>query len=93
MACAGVSASSILLATTAGGADAVLDFVHSVPLLKSAVKLGIAFPLSYHLLAGVRHLAWDNLVGQEIQTMDRSSYAIIGASSIIALAAAVAESD
>lgn len=35
--------------------------LQQVPLLNAAVKFGVAFPLSYHLMGGLRHIAWDNV--------------------------------
>jgi succinate dehydrogenase / fumarate reductase cytochrome b subunit len=33
--------------------------LQSVPLANAVVKFGVAFPLAYHMLGGLRHIAWD----------------------------------
>ena len=37
----------------------------------------------YHLLAGVRHLIWDNAIGLDIPTAYKLGYAVIGGSFIL----------
>lgn len=39
----------------------------------------------YHTLAGVRHLIWDNVVGLDLPTADKLTYAVIGGSVLLTL--------
>ena len=86
-----------ILALT-GDLPAAVDFVASSPALCALAKLGIAFPVSYHLIGGVRHLVWDHatLGNQaykksvlEKDTVPTSSSAVLGASIVMAAAMAV----
>jgi len=52
-------------------------------------KFYIAFPFTYHLCNGVRHLAWDLGKGFELDTLNKSGYAVVGLATILALVASV----
>lgn len=41
--------------------------------------------LWYHLLAGVRHLIWDNAIGLDIETAYKLGYAVVGGSVILTI--------
>jgi succinate dehydrogenase / fumarate reductase cytochrome b subunit len=43
----------------------------------------------YHLLAGVRHLIWDNAKGLDLETAYKLGYAVIGGSVVLTLLTAV----
>nr|CCA17177.1 transmembrane protein putative [Albugo laibachii Nc14] len=62
----------------------------SIPAFTPLSKLFVAFPLSYHTLAAIRHMAWDKRP-ELINNKDSptSSYALFGASALIALAASM----
>jgi len=51
------------------------------------VRFGIAFPLTYHTLAGIRHLVWDfkGTGLSSLELVNRSGMVIIGASAIISV--------
>lgn len=67
---------------------AVASMLGSTP-FGPVLKFGVAFPLVYHYLGGLRHLAWDKspdvLTNEQVQ---KSSIMLIGAAS--ALSAGVA---
>ncbi|TYZ66398.1 hypothetical protein PybrP1_001219 [[Pythium] brassicae (nom. inval.)] len=62
----------------------------TIPGFAPASKLLVAFPLTYHMLNGVRHGVWDK-APQLINNIDgpKSSYAVIGASLVLSLGAAL----
>ncbi|MFV0302952.1 MAG: succinate dehydrogenase, cytochrome b556 subunit [Paracoccus sp. (in: a-proteobacteria)] len=49
------------------------------------VMLGSAWALWYHMLAGIRHLFYDAGMGLEIETAQKSSWAIIVGSVVLTL--------
>ena len=51
-------------------------------------KFLLAFPLFFHSLNGVRHLAWDLGKGFDLKTVYQSGYGVLVGSVIAALAAA-----
>ncbi|CAB1317083.1 unnamed protein product [Coregonus sp. 'balchen'] len=50
-------------------------------------KFGIAFPVSYHTLNGIRHLFWDSGKGFKIPEVYRSGYVVIVLSILTSIAA------
>lgn len=86
------------IALTGDLGAAVAAFRESYPLLVLPAKFAVAFPLSYHYLAGVRHLYWDHYkYGNqadkhsplEIPAVEASSKAVIGGAAVAAAALAV----
>ncbi|CAL9688386.1 unnamed protein product [Knipowitschia caucasica] len=68
-----------------------LDLIHSLwvgPALIGLAKLGIAFPVSFHTLNGVRHLWWDIGKGFRIPEVYRTGYTVIGLSLLTSAAVA-----
>lgn len=65
--------------------------LQTYPLLNGLVKFGIAFPLSYHFAGGLRHLAWDNLVGHNTPAINSSGRLAVAAAVVISVAAAATE--
>jgi succinate dehydrogenase cytochrome b556 subunit len=49
----------------------------------------LAWPVTYHLLNGVRHLAWDLGKGFKIPELYKSGYVVLGLSVISALVLAI----
>lgn len=47
------------------------------------ILLGSVWALWYHLLAGIRHLIWDNAVGLEIENAEKLGWAVIIGSVIL----------
>jgi len=67
----------------AGGVDWI---VTTLPLLTFPLKFCVTFPLTYHFLAGCRHLVWDEkLTGLDLETAKNVSLIILGGSGIIGL--------
>ena len=72
-----------------GGADSPASLASSIASssLAAPAKFAVGFPLTYHFLGAVRHIAWDKTgAGFTNAQMLQSSYALIGASTVIALA-------
>jgi len=56
------------------------------PILVPVAKLLVAFPLSYHTLAGIRHVIWDTTAdGLELEQVNQSSQYLFAAAAIISL--------
>jgi succinate dehydrogenase / fumarate reductase cytochrome b subunit len=51
------------------------------------ILFGFVWSLAFHLLNGVRHLAWDVGLGFEVRTANRSAVAVIGLSLLLAAGA------
>ena len=71
-----------------GGSDAPSNFASGLASSSLAVpaKFAVGFPLTYHFLGAVRHAVWDKTAqGFTNAQMLQSSYALIGASTAIAL--------
>ncbi|GAB5366258.1 hypothetical protein AAMO2058_001128800 [Amorphochlora amoebiformis] len=85
--CAGVGAAAMFIDCNVPALIEVAKV--SAPAVIPAVKLMVAFPLTYHYIAGVRHLVWDyTLKGLDIKSMEMSSYLVFGSSAAISLALA-----
>jgi succinate dehydrogenase / fumarate reductase cytochrome b subunit len=50
------------------------------------ILFGFVWSLAFHLLSGIRHLAWDMGLGFDVPTANRSAVAIIAASLLLAVA-------
>eukprot|EP01006_Ploeotia_vitrea_P045496 TRINITY_DN66947_c6_g2_i2.p2 TRINITY_DN66947_c6_g2~~TRINITY_DN66947_c6_g2_i2.p2 ORF type:complete len:190 (+),score=88.98 TRINITY_DN66947_c6_g2_i2:37-570(+) len=78
------------LLATFGSCD-IPSYIHAfqtaAPALVPIAKGLVAFPLVYHYVAGLRHLFWDETAkGLDLESVDKSSYAVIGASAFLTLA-------
>ncbi|KAK3585688.1 hypothetical protein CHS0354_020254 [Potamilus streckersoni] len=66
-----------------------LNMMKSVPTfgepLIQMVKFALALSFSFHLLNGVRHLAWDAMYGFELSTVYKTGYAVLGLSIIFTM--------
>ncbi|MBV8978656.1 MAG: succinate dehydrogenase, cytochrome b556 subunit [Alphaproteobacteria bacterium] len=87
-----LSAGTVLLAwwlvAAASGPEAYAAFAAAADSIPGRIVLfGLVWSLAYHLLSGIRHLAWDLGYGFELRTAEAMSWAIILGS--VALAAAV----
>jgi succinate dehydrogenase / fumarate reductase cytochrome b subunit len=47
------------------------------------VLLGVTWALAYHLLNGIRHLFWDMGYGFEIETVDKTGWAVVIGSAVL----------
>ena len=75
-----------------GGADvgAIMSTIGDMAVIGNVAKFSVAFPLVYHYLGGVRHLVWDRMPELlENDKVEKSSMALIGASTAISVAVAV----
>lgn len=54
------------------------------------VWIGILLAFCYHLLNGIRHLAWDSLFGFELPTLRRSGYAVLIGAVVLAIIVLIA---
>ena len=54
--------------------------------LGQIVLFGFVWSLTYHLLNGIRHLAWDIGLGFDVPTANRSAFAVIALSLLLAVA-------
>jgi len=66
----------------------VQDFHFAAPLIFLA-KFGLAWPFTYHLLNGVRHLAWDLGKGFKLPELYKTGYVVLGLSVFSALVLAL----
>jgi succinate dehydrogenase (ubiquinone) cytochrome b560 subunit len=83
--CFGVAGIELTLGS--GSALSVLQTIgDSSWLLAATAKGAVAFPISYHYLGGLRHLAWD-MRPDLLTNVDaaQSSYYLVGASSLLTL--------
>ena len=76
----------------------IASYKSAYPLLVFPAKFAIAFPLSYHYLAAVRHMYWDhykygNMIDKnsplELQNIQASSKAVILGGAVLAAGLAV----
>ncbi len=62
---------------------ALAAYLGSTP-VGPVLKFGVAFPLVYHYLGGIRHMVWDkapdSLTNEEVQ---KSSVALIAGASVV----------
>ncbi|KAA0146998.1 hypothetical protein FNF29_07625 [Cafeteria roenbergensis] len=84
----GTAAGAIALMATGAQAESAFMVVQESMLLKPLVKAAIAFPLTFHFLGGIRHLAWDSLWGFDQPTITSSAWGILyGSAGLTALLA------
>lgn len=84
-----ISALALAALVLPGSYPHYLDLIHSLsvgPALIGLAKFGIAFPLSFHSLNGVRHLFWDMGKGFKIPEVYRSGYTVIALSVLSSVA-------
>jgi succinate dehydrogenase cytochrome b556 subunit len=67
--------------------------LQQMPALNFLVKFFAAFPLTYHLLGGLRHLAWDNIMFHSLKDAKTSGYAALGTAAAVAVIASVMEAE
>jgi len=86
------------IALTGDLGGAITSFKASYPLLVFPAKFAVCFPLTYHYLAGVRHLYWDhykygNMVDKssplELSNVTSSSKALLIGGAALAAAMSV----
>ncbi|KAI1414463.1 succinate dehydrogenase cytochrome b560 subunit [Hypoxylon sp. FL1857] len=57
------------------------------PVLKTGLKLVVAWPFFFHFSNGIRHLVWDFAIGFKKHTIQQTSYVVLGASIVGTLGA------
>lgn len=57
--------------------------------LGDLIMLGSVWALWYHLLAGVRHLIWDNALMLDIPTAEKLGWAVVGGSFLLTVVTVV----
>lgn len=62
----------------------MLEAAH-LPLVVLAGKFFIAFPFSYHLINGMRHLMWDTGYNLTIQGIKSTGYIVLASAIALAL--------
>lgn len=62
----------------------MLEAAH-LPLVVLAGKFLIAFPFSYHLINGMRHLVWDTGFNLTIKGINSTGYVVLAAAVSLAL--------
>ncbi|BHF66168.1 hypothetical protein AAHC03_05664 [Spirometra sp. Aus1] len=71
-----------------GHFDAMLDYVNSFhlgPYVLGSCKFVLAYPLVYHYLNGMRHLAWDYAIGFDMKTVNTTGMTVIILSVLVAM--------
>jgi succinate dehydrogenase / fumarate reductase cytochrome b subunit len=88
----GLAMGTVLLAwwlvAIASGPEAYQAFTGvAMSWIGQVVLFGFAWALSYHLLNGIRHLAWDMGYGFDVKTADATGWLVIVLSVLIAVGA------
>lgn len=74
-----------------GNFDAMLDYVNSYhfgPAILYGAKCVLAYPLVYHYMNGMRHLAWDYAIGFDMKTVNTTGLTVLILSVFVTLALA-----
>ncbi|VDD81229.1 unnamed protein product [Mesocestoides corti] len=74
-----------------GNFDAMLEYVNSYhfgPSILYGAKCVLAYPLVYHYLNGMRHLAWDYAIGFDMKTVNLTGATVLVVSVLLTLALA-----
>lgn len=67
-----------------------MSSIGDISVVGHVAKLSVAFPLVYHYLAGVRHIAWDrNPEMLQTDKVTQSSHVLIGSSIVISVGLAL----
>lgn len=81
----GVAGLSIAYLPSSVKYENVVAKLQQYPLVNALVKFGVAFPVTYHLLGGLRHLAWDNQIGQNMKWNRQTGAAAFAISGLVGL--------
>uniref|UniRef100_A0A7S1CLR6 Succinate dehydrogenase cytochrome b560 subunit, mitochondrial n=1 Tax=Bicosoecida sp. CB-2014 TaxID=1486930 RepID=A0A7S1CLR6_9STRA len=60
-----------------------VEAFRTVPGLLPLIKFGIAAPLTYHYIGGLRHLGWDNLIGHDMATANTTGLIMMGSTLVV----------
>jgi len=88
----GLAIGTVLLAwwlvAIASGPEAYRTFTDlAASWIGQIVLFGFAWSLAYHLMNGIRHLAWDTGYGFDVKTANRTSWIVIVLSLLLAIGA------
>ena len=88
----GLAIGTVLLAwwlvAIASGPEAYRTFTDlAASWIGQIVLFGFAWSLAYHLMNGIRHLAWDTGYGFDVKTATRTSWLVIVLSLLLAIGA------
>lgn len=84
---AGLAALSMAYLPSSITVSSAVYALQQYPLLSALVKAGVAFPLTYHFLGGMRHLAWDNVMGHTVQWVRQTGYGALGVATAVTVVA------
>ena len=85
------SLASVELLNGSGSAMLLMQDINAAtgPVVGTMAKFSVSFPLIYHYLGGVRHLAWDNFPDMLTNVdVTKASYALVGGSLVLSAGAA-----
>jgi succinate dehydrogenase (ubiquinone) cytochrome b560 subunit len=68
---------------------AMLQSSHLGPALLFSAKFILAYPLAFHFLNGIRHLAWDFGKGFELKTLNATGWSVVIGSFVLSFLAAL----
>ena len=75
-------------------AASFLELAQNQPVIAFFERATISYALSYHFAGGLRHLFWDSTVkGLDLESVNRSSYAVIGAAALLGTVLLFSSSD
>lgn len=81
-----VAAISITLLLLPGDFTTYLEMIRNLnlsPIIIYGAKIVLAFPVTYHFLNGIRHLAWDAGMGFELKTLYKTGYFVMGLTALV----------
>ncbi len=78
------------LALAGADVSSIMSNIGDMSVIGQTAKLSVAFPLVYHYLAGIRHIAWDrNPELLQTDKVTQSSHVLIGSSIAISVVLAL----
>ncbi|XP_059164062.1 succinate dehydrogenase cytochrome b560 subunit, mitochondrial-like isoform X2 [Physella acuta] len=81
-----ICGTSILLLCLPGDYKTNLEYIRNLslgPVIIYALKYIFAFPVTYHFLNGLRHLAWDAGYGFGLKTLYKSAYFVMALTAVV----------
>ncbi|KAI8775405.1 succinate dehydrogenase cytochrome b560 subunit mitochondrial [Biomphalaria glabrata] len=81
-----ICGTSILLLCLPGDFKTNLNYIKNLsiaPFIIYGLKYVFAFPVTYHFLNGLRHLAWDFGYGYALKTLYKSAYFVMALTAVV----------
>ncbi|CAL1541742.1 unnamed protein product [Lymnaea stagnalis] len=81
-----ICGTSILLLCLPGDYKTNLEYIRNLslgPAIIYGLKYIFAFPVTYHFLNGIRHLAWDAGLGFGLKTLYKSAYFVMALTAVV----------